>query len=61
MSTKTTADVIEDVLCRYAQLQVNLESEAARKEIARTIASAVEDHIPGMMSLSELVSSPHRS
>ena len=58
MSREEAKRAIEDVLQRYAELQINLASESARTEIAAAILREVEDCVPGMMSLSELVSLP---
>lgn len=58
MSRDDTRKAIERVLQRYAELQINLASSSARAEIASAILGEIEDNVPGMMSLSELVSLP---
>ena len=58
MSREEATRAIEKVLQRYAELQVNMASEGARTEIANAILVEIEESVPGMMSLSELVSLP---
>ena len=58
MSREEATRAIEKVLQRYAELQVNMVSESARAEIAKAILVEIEESVPGMMSLSELVSLP---
>lgn len=60
MTREETIDVIEKVLERYGELQVNLASPGARAEIAAALFREIEESVPGQMSLSELVSLPPR-
>ena len=50
--------VIEEVLERFGNAQVNLGSSAARRQIASDIISELERRIPGMMALGELTAIP---
>lgn len=58
MTREETIDVIESVLQKYAELQINLASSSARVQIARAIMSEIEESVPGVMSLSELAALP---
>ena len=58
MNRDDTIRTIEGVLQKYAELQTNLASESARTQVATAILDEIEESIPGLISLSELVSLP---
>ena len=58
MNRDDTIRTIEGVLQKYAELQTNLASESARIQVATAILDEIESSIPGLVSLSELVSLP---
>lgn len=58
MTREETIGVIESVLKKYAELQVNLGSESARVQVAAEILSEIEESVPGLMTLSELTAVP---
>lgn len=60
MTKEETIEVIENVLERYGELQANLGSAGMRAEIAAAVFREIEESVPGLMSLSELVSLPPR-
>ena len=60
MNRDDTIRTIEGVLQKYAELQTNLASESARIQVAAAILDEIERSIPGLVSLSELVSPPRR-
>ena len=58
MNRDDTISAIKRVLQKYAELQTNLASESARIQVATAILDEIECSIPGLVSLSELVSLP---
>ena len=50
--------VIENVLQRYAELQTNLSSEAARRQVATAIVAAIDAHFSDTDDLTGLVALP---
>ena len=61
MNRDDTIDAIVKVLQKYAELQTNLASESARVQVASAILDEIECSVPGLVSLSELVSLPPKS
>ena len=55
MSRKKTLEQVQGVLKKYAELQINLASESAQRDIANAIVNEIYAGKPGVVNLHEVV------